>query len=301
MKESNSLLKSLKNPTVRAAYIFILPSLILIFVFRILPIFLSIWISMVDFSISTPISSKFVGLENFREAVKDKYLWDALKNTAEYSVGTVIPGILLGLIFALIISEGWFKYSGLIRSIYFIPVILSTTIAGLIFSWLYHPSFGLLNYILSFFKIPPKAWLGDPILALPCVMIMAVWKGLGYNITIWTAGLLGIPSEYRDAARVDGCNWWKEFWYIRAPLLKPVLLFLTVLGFINSFQSFEAIYVMTGGGPIYKTRVIVYYLWQNAFQWLRFGYAAAIAWLLFLILVSLTYFQFKMYGKEEGL
>ena len=301
MKKDGNSIRALKDPKIRAAYIFILPSLLLIIIFRIVPIFLSIWLSMTEFNIANPATSKFVGLENFKEMLEDKYLWQALKTTVYYSLGTVFPGILLGLFFALIISEGWFKFASTARVIYFTPVILSTTIAGLIFSWIYHPSFGLLNYFLSFFNIPSKAWLGDPKLALSCVMVMIVWKGLGYNITIWTAGLLGIPSEYRDAAKVDGCTWWQEFLHIRAPLLKPVLLFLTVLGFIGSFQSFDAIYVMTGGGPIHTTRVIVYYLWQNAFQWLKLGYASAIAWLLFIVLIGLTYLQFKSYGKEAEL
>ena len=227
----------MKDPKVRAAYLFILPSLILIVVFKIVPIFMSGWLSMTEFNISDPSASEFIGLGNFKELMQDKYFWMALKTTVYYSLGTVFPGIILGLAFALIISEKWFKYKNTARAIYFVPVILSTTIAGLIFSWIYHPSFGLLNYFLTFFNIPPRAWLGEPKLALPSVMVMTIWKGLGYNMTIWAAGLLSIPSEYSDAAKVDGCTWWQEFRYIKAPLLKAVFLFLAVLGIINSFQS----------------------------------------------------------------
>ena len=130
------------------------------------------------------------------------------------------------------------------------------------------------------------------------VIIMVIWKNLGYNVTIWSAGLLSIPLEFRDAAKIDGASWFKEFWYIRFPILRPVLLFLSVLGFLGSFQGFEAIYVLTAGGPIHSTRVIVLYLWENAFQWMEMGYASSIAWVLFLILIGLTYLQFKSMGRQ---
>lgn len=169
----------------------------------------------------------------------------------------------------------------------------------MVWSWLYSPTLGLFNYVLSALGLPTQKFLGDPRTAMNCIVVMVIWKGLGYNVTIWSAGLLSLPMEHREAARIDGANWMQEFWYVRLPQLKPVMIFLTVLGFIGSFQSFDAIYMMTNGGPMRSTQVIVYYLWKTAFEDLKMGYASAIAWLLFIILISLTAIQFRLYGRKE--
>ncbi len=282
-----------------APFAFITPALVLLVVFRIVPMFQSAQLSLTKFKIMNPSASEFVGLENFVRLFQDQYVGQALWNTLYYACGTVVSGLLISLAFALIITERWFKFQSLARVIFFLPVVLSLTIAGLIFSWLYHPSFGLLNYVLHSLGLRDVQWLGDPKMAMLSVIIMVVWKNLGYNITIWSAGLLSIPLEYRDAARIDGASWFKELWYIRLPVLRPVVLFLAVLGFLGSFQGFESIYVLTQGGPVHATRVIVFYLWQNAFQWYEMGYASAIAWLLFVILVGLTYVQFRTMGRKE--
>jgi multiple sugar transport system permease protein len=185
--------------------------------------------------------------------------------------------------------------------IIFIPFVISMTIAGLLWSWLYSPTVGLFNFVLAFLHLPTLTFLGDPRIAMLCIIVMAVWKGLGYNVTIWSAGILGLPKDFHDAAVIDGANFAQEFFLIRLPLLRPVLMFLTVLGFIGSFQSFDAVYVLTQGGPINRTRVLVFYLWQNAFQQIKMGYASTIAWLLFVILIVLTYLQFRGYGRQEVL
>ncbi len=282
-----------------APLVFILPAVVLLLVFRVLPIFQSAQLSLTEFKILNPALSKFVGLDNYVRLFQDRHVAEALWNTVTYSVGSVIPGMLISLLYALIITERWFRFQSFARVVFFLPHVLSITIAALMFSWMYHPSFGLFNFILHGIGLRDVQWLGDPNTAMLSVIIMVVWRGLGYNITIWSAGLLSIPLEYRDAAKIDGASWLKEFWYVRFPMLRPVFLFLAVLGFLNTFQGFESIYVLTAGGPANATRVIVFYLWQNAFQWMEMGYASAIAWILFVILISLTYLQFKLMGRHE--
>jgi len=282
-------------------YLFIAPSLTVLFVFAVVPIFLAIRLALLDYNVINPALSKYIGLVNFRKLFHDPYVWQALWNTAYFSFGTVVPGIVISLIFSLIMTEKWFRFPQFARVIVFIPFIISMTIAGLLWSWLYAPTVGVFNYILTSLGLPAQAFLGDPRIAMLCIIIMAVWKGLGYNVTIWCAGILGLPKDYHDAAVIDGASFAQEFFLIRLPLLRPVLMFLTVLGFIGSFQSFDAIYVLTQGGPLNRTRVLVFYLWQNAFQQIKMGYASTIAWLLFVILILLTYVQFRGYGRQEVL
>lgn len=280
-------------------YLFIAPSIVILLVFSIIPIFISAYLAMVDFKVINPAASEFVGLANFRKLFHDPFVREALLNTFQYSLTSVIPGLALSLAFALIVTEDWFRLQKLFRAVTFIPYILSMTICAMVWSWLYSPTLGLFNYVLSALGLPTQKFLGDPRTAMNCIVVMVIWKGLGYNVTIWSAGLLSLPMEHREAARIDGANWMQEFWYVRLPQLKPVMIFLTVLGFIGSFQSFDAIYMMTNGGPMRSTQVIVYYLWKTAFEDLKMGYASAIAWLLFIILISLTAIQFRLYGRKE--
>jgi len=170
------------------------------------------------------------------------------------------------------------------------------TVVSLIFIWIYNPSYGALNAILNTLGLPSVMWLG-PQLAMPMVIIMSIWKSLGYYMVIYLAGLTSIPQQLYEAAELDGATKLQQFKSITIPLLVPVTLFLSVLGIIGAFQVFDQIYVLTAGGPMNKTTVVVYYIWQNAFQKFKMGYASAIAWVLFIIMFSLTVAQFKLYGK----
>jgi len=174
-------------------------------------------------------------------------------------------------------------------------------ISGLVWSYIYQPDFGILNLILRTLHLPEQKLLGQPKMAMWAVIIMVVWRDLGYRVTIWSAGILSISKDYTDAARIDGASWLQEILFIKLPLLKPVAMFLTVLGIIGSFQAFESVYVLTSGGPARGTEVIVYNLWRMAFANNNIGYASAIAWLLFVILISFTLFQIKLlYGEEDA-
>lgn len=293
------MLRSLFSKRWIYAYMFIAPAIILLIIFKIAPIFQTAWLSVMKYDIVNTANSQFVGLKNFQRLLGDRYILADLWHTVQYSLGTVIPGMVLSLLLSLILTERWFKGGNVARAMLFVPYVISVTIAGLIWSYIYNPTFGVLNYMLSWFGIPPQPWIGHPSTAMNCLIVMAIWKSLGYNITIWTAGLTGISAEYRDAARVDGASYLEELFYIRLPLLKPVILFLGVLGFINSFQSFDAIYVMTNGGPVRSTEVIVYYLWKAAFKDYNFGYAAVISWIVFVILIVLSLLQMKLFGRED--
>jgi len=281
-----------------APYVFLFPAITVILIFRIAPIFYSAWLSFVKYNMVSPELSKGVGFANFQRILTDSFVWNGLASTVYYAVGTLLIGLLLSLLFAILICEPWMKFSSGIRSALFIPYILSVTITGLIWSFMYQPSFGLFNYILNRLGLPDQRWTADLKQAMPSVIAMVVWRDLGYRITIWSAGLLSISKDYTEAARIDGASWLKELWYIRLPLLRPVTMFLTVLGLIGAFQAFESVYVMTGGGPANRTKVFVLYLWETAFGKMNMSYAAAMAWILFIILVILTLIQLKVQDRE---
>jgi multiple sugar transport system permease protein len=281
-----------------APYLFILPAIALTIVFRIIPIFYSLWLSFIKYQIINPSMSKFVGIANYAKLFRDTFIGSGLINTAYYAFGSLIPGLILSLLFAILISERWFRGGAFVRSALFVPYVLSITITGLIWSYMYQPSFGLFNYLLGQFGLPQQKWTADLNQAMPSIIAMVIWRDLGYRVTLWCAGLQSVSPEYTEAARIDGATWLQELWYIRLPLLKPVTMFLTVLGLIGSFQAFDSIYVMTMGGPANRTRVLVFHLWQTAFNKMDMGYASAIAWLLFVILITLTLIQFKLQDKE---
>ncbi|MFC4306656.1 carbohydrate ABC transporter permease [Cohnella boryungensis] len=285
------------NPT---PYFFLAPSLIILCVFTVYPILQAVRLSFLDYNFVNPDQSEYIGLENFKELfASDRYFWPSLGQTVYYSFGSLIPALLLSLVISLIITESWFAMQKAMRVFYFLPVILSITIAGLIFSWIYNPDFGVLNYALSLVGLEPQSWLGNPKLAMVSIIMMVIWKTLGYNITVWSAGLLAMPGAVREAAKIDGANYWRELYHIRLPLMKPIIMFLMILGLIGAFQSFDAIYVMTQGGPMHKTQVVGYYIWQAAFRDMRIGYASSISWVLFVILIGFTMLQFRWLGREE--
>jgi len=294
----SELIRVLKTPRIRAGYLFIAASVGLVITFRIIPILFAIRISFMKYNVINPAMSKYVGLYHYKKLLSDRLIWIALWNTTYYTIGAVFGGLALGLLIALIIRAEWFKLKNSMRIIYFIPVLLSMTVAALMWSWLYHPSFGLLNKYITSIGLPPQNWLGNPKLVMPSIILMSIWKGLGFNVIVLLAGLLAIPAYCYEAAELDGASKFQQFFRITLPLLKPTLMFLTIMGIIWSYQVFDQVYIMTAGGPVHKSLVITYYLWQNAFQWMKMGYGTAIAWLLFGVLIFFTLFQIKLYGEE---
>ena len=272
------------------AYILILPTIIGLIVFTASPVLASLYYSFTRWNLlSTP---KWQAFDNYIELItEDPLFWITIKNTAYYVVGTVPTGTVLALGLAIALNQK-IRLVAVFRTIYFLPVVSSVVAISVLWLWLYQSDFGLVNEMLRFFGFRGVRWLSSVTWAMPAIMIMSIWHGLGYNIVIFIAGLQGIPQDYYEAATVDGANSWHKFINITIPLLSPVTFFVLTLSVITSFQVFAQAYVMTQGGPVNATKTIVYYLFQQGFVNFHMGYASALAYVLFVIIVSLTMFQF---------
>jgi multiple sugar transport system permease protein len=286
----------LKRQDWLAAAIFLAPNMIGLIVFILIPVVAGLLISFTEWDLLSP--PEFVGLQNYADLLTDDPLfWHTLKNTVLYSL-MVIPGgmiISLGLALAL---NGKLKGTALYRTIYFLPYVCSGISIALIWRWIYQPDFGLLNSILTTAGLPRYGWLTDRNMALFSVAIVAIWQSMGYNMVIFLAGLKGIPSMYYEAAQIDGASPWQVFRRITLPLLTPTLFFVLTISLIASFQVFAFVFVMTEGGPGDATQVYVYYLWENAFTYFKMGYASAMAYILFIIMLVITLLQVRLLGRR---
>jgi ABC-type sugar transport system permease subunit len=238
----------------------------------------------------------FVGLANFRELAHDPLFWTTLRNTALYT--TYVPitmAAALGLALLLNRRRGGER---LLRTVVFLPFVTSAVAIALVWQWMFNPDFGLVNYLLGLLGIPALDWLGSPHLALLAIILVTVWTQVGYQMVVFLAGLQGIPQSYHDAALVDGATPWQRFRHVTLPLLRPVVLFVLVTGIISGFQVFTLVYMMTEGGPLHSTDVIVYRIYQTAWEFLRFGSASAMALVLFGVLLVVTAVQFRLLGKR---
>jgi multiple sugar transport system permease protein len=272
-------------------YLFVAPLIFGLIIFTYGPVLAAFGLSFTkgDY-ISTP---RWIGLDNYNALLDDKLFWQSLRNTLYYVAGVVPAGMVLSLLLALAMNQ---KLRGIVffRTIFFLPTISSSVAISLMWLWIYNPEFGVLNFLLRQFDIRGPAWLSSPEWAMPAVMVMAVWRGLGYNMLIYLAGLQGIPEVYYEAAEIDGAGKWAKFWNITVPLLSPTTFMLLILSVIGAFQVFEYTYVMTGGGPVYATLTMVLYVYNNAFRDFEMGYASALAYVLFFILLGLTVIQFRL-------
>lgn len=249
-------------------------------------------ISLTNWDILTP--PTWAGLGNYRTMfLEDDKFGQTLLNTLYFSLGVVPLGTALSLLAALVMNQG-IKGQNFFRTIYFLPTVSSGIAIALLWGWLYNNQFGLINYLLEGIGLPKVSWLGDKRFAMPAIIIMSIWRGLGYNMVLFLAGLQGIAQEYYEAAKIDGANRWQNFWHITLPLLSPTTFLVLVLSMIGSFQVFEATYVMTQGGPNYATYTMVLYIFFSGFQWFRMGYASALAYMLFAIILILTLLQVRL-------
>jgi multiple sugar transport system permease protein len=274
------------------------PTVIIGGVFLLLPILFSLYLSLHRWSILDP-SQPFVGVANYQRLVTSAEFWQALRNTALYTAGTVVVGGALSLALAILLDQ---PIRGLTfyRTAYFMPVVTSTVAVAIVWTWIYNPQYGLLNDLLRRVGLPTTNWLADPRWALVGITIMGIWKTAGYNMVIFLAGLQTIPDIYYEAARIDGAGLWHRLRHITLPMLRPTTAFVIITSTIFSFQVFGPVYVMTGGGPMRSTTVIVYYLYQRAFEFREMGYASAVAWVLFLVLFSLSLLQFRYARSAVG-
>jgi multiple sugar transport system permease protein len=278
-----------------AGYLFLAPSLVHLMLFVVGLMVASAVYSTWQWDLLTP--PVFVGLRNYLDLAKDPLFWLSLRNTLYFVALTIPPGIALSLGLALAVNT---KLKGMVffRSAYFLPFIVSAVAVAVVWRWLYNADFGLLNWLIGLVGFGKVDWLNNPSAAMPAVAAMFVWKNLGWNMTLFLAGLQGIPQHLYEAAALDGANRWQQFRHITWPLLMPTTFFVTVTSVIGNFQVFDAIYLMTQGGPGRSTTVYNYLLYNQAFQFFNMGYAAAMAWVLCLILAILIFIQFRVLGRR---
>ena len=295
MFKSRGTLRGRRRLEELTAWLFISPVVLGILIFTVYPVLFSLYVSFTRWNlISAP---KWRGVGNYVELfTNDRFFYGTLRNTAIYAVGTVTVGIALGLFFAVLLNQG-IRGQLVYRAIYFVPVVAPTVALALLWGYLYSPNFGLFNSLLRMIGIQGPNWLGTSKWALPSVMFEAIWAGLGFTIVIFLAGLQGISQEYYEAAEIDGANFIQKFYYITMPLLSPTTFFVLVTGVIGALQVFDLPYIMTGGGPANATQTVMMYLYALAFRLQKMGLAASLGYILFIIIMILTFINFKVGRK----
>ncbi len=279
----------------RWAWLFLAPTLIGLAVLSAGPIVAAFAISLTSWDLLTP--PTFVGVDNFTHLLSDERFLTALRNTTFFTLTSVPLGTILGLGIALALNQ---RLRGIswIRTAYFLPVVTSTVAISLVWSWIYSPDRGPLNAVIEAFGLPGQKWITDPFWAMPAIVVMSVWQGLGITVIIFLAGLQGISEEYYDAASVDGAGAFARLRRITLPLLTPSIFFTGILALIDSFQVFDQIYVLARPGrPTDATVTLVYMIYENGFQNFKMGYGAAAAWILFIIVAVLTMVYFKLQNR----
>jgi multiple sugar transport system permease protein len=288
-------LRSRRRRESALAFAFLAPSILHLVVFTATPILFAAYLSTHRWDIVVP-DQPFVGLENFREMFRDPAFWNALGNTFLFSLNVPL-GMAVALGVALILHNR-LRGLGFLRALYFLPSVSSFVAIALVWMWIYHPSFGAANVLLGMVGLPPLDWLNSSQTAMLSLVLFSVWLGIGTQMVIFLAGLQGIPGELYDAARIDGAGAFQRFRKVTLPLLKPTTFFILVTSLISSFQVFTTVYVMTAGGPVGSTDVIVYHIYKAAWEQLRMGYASAVSWVLFLLIMAATWIQFKTVGSD---
>lgn len=273
------------------AYGFVAPALSAIGVFFFLPVAAALLLSLTDFDIygiANRSNVRFIGGDNYRRLVAEPLFWVALRNTTYFVVVAGPVGVLLSLVAAVLVNEHTVRFKELFRTALFVPVVTTLVAVAIVWRYLYHPRFGLLNWGIGLFGIAPIDWLGDPRWAMPAIILMAVWKNLGFNMVIFLAGLQSIPERLYEAASIDGAGRWQQLRYVTLPALAPTFVFVTVMTAIGYLQLFAEPYVMTQGGPSNSTLSLVLWMYQEGFRWWNLGYATAIAFVLFAIILIVT-------------
>ncbi len=272
------------------AWIFLTPALILLGIFLFFPIAYLFGLSFTTGSLSAT-GAQWVGGRNYLRLLVDPDFWHIMGNTAYFTLATVIPTIIMPLGLAVLLNQS-LAGRGLLRTAYFLPSITSLVAVGLGFRWLFQ-SQGPVNSSLIALGIDPIPWLNSTTWAMPVLILLSIWKQLGFNLIVFLAGLQAIPASLYEAAELDGANDWQQFWHITLPGLQPTLIFASVTTAIFTLRSFEQVYIITGGGPLNSTNLLVYYIYQEAFARFDFGYAAAAATVLLVIALVLVYLQLK--------
>lgn len=278
-------------------YLFIAPMVIDFLVFTAYMVVYAVRLSFQDLQ-----AGKFVwvGLDNYRSIITDPLTWNAMRNTVVYTVAVVVLGLGVALILSELIFQRGSRTQVFFKSAFYLPGVVSSIVVALVWTWIFNPFYGLLNALTSLAGIPKQNWLGNPDLALASLILMAIVGGGGGSIVLICASMGGIPTELYDAATIDGASQWSRFTRVTVPLLRPTLLYLFVIGFIGNFQVFDQIYVMTAGGPGYPpaTDTIGYRIYAMAFVSTRFGGAAALSLILFVVILVFSVAQFRIFAAE---
>lgn len=281
-------------------YIFIMPFILGVLCWLVIPGGVATWLSFQEWNLISP--AKFAGLKNFQKLFEDPLFLQALKVTTNYTLISVPLSMVLGFALALLMNQ---RVRGIryFRTIYYLPSIVPAVASAVLWAWIFNSEFGLLNTVLRMFGMPKVNWLLDTKWAMPAMILMSLWT-LGAGMVIYLAGLQGIPQDYYEAAEIDGAGRWAKLWSITIPLMSPVIFFTLIIGIIGSFQVFTAGFLLTDGGPQNATLFYTLYIYRNAFRYFEMGYAAALAWVLFFIILVLTLLVVRYLGArvyyEEG-
>ena len=296
----SGLLGYIRQEQARYGTLFVLPSLLFFLVFIAWPVAYSFYLGFFDWSPLQPRPTP-VGLANYQELFSSASFLRAIVNTITFTLGVLVVTVVGSLSLALALNQG-LRGTAIFRALYYSPVVTSLVATAVIWLWILDPQFGIVNQALRGLGLPAPGWASDAAWAMPTVIVTFAWREVGYFTVIYLAGLQGIPTELKEAARIDGCGAWRVFRHITVPLLMPTTLFVLVLSVIRATQNaFGVIYVMTSGGPVEATNVVVLYLYQQAFQFFRMGYASAVAYVLFAMIFLATLIQFRLLGRRSEL
>ena len=267
---------------------FVAPALVLIVVFFLGPVIASIGLSFTDFDLYALAdwhAARWIGLRNYARVLHEPLFWQALRNTLYFALvgGPLTVAVSLGA--ALLVNARGVRWKGVARTVFFAPFVTTLVAVAIVWRYLYHPRYGLLNWLLGHVGVHPIDWLGDPHWAMPAIILLATWKNFGYNMLICIAGLQSVPRDLYEAAELDGAKAWQRFRHVTLPLLGPTLFFVSIVTMIGYLQLFSEPYVMTRGGPLRATTSLVLYMYEEGFRWWRLGNAAAIAFLLFILIL----------------
>lgn len=290
MEKFKKIFGNLTNNERFAGWVFILPALVGTLIFIIIPVICSFGLSFAKWDLLNPI--QFVGLTNYREIFSEALFYKILLNTVVFALATSVLGVIIPLVLACILNSK-IRGAEFYKTAYFLPFITPMIVIGVVWEWIFDPNIGLLNHVLHLHI----NWLYDTHFAMPALIIVSVWKLIGYNMVIFLSSLSGISQSMFEAAKIDGANELQTFKNVTVPLLSPTIFFVVIITAISSFQVFDLIYLMTQGGPLNSTNVLVYAIYQNAFEYFNIGKASAIAYVLFVIILVLTLVQWNLRKK----
>ena len=279
----------------RAGYLFVSLSVLLIALFTIWPVVMALYLSLTNYDVLS--RQDWVGFSNYQKLWNNELFWRSLENTAIYAFGTIPVRMAIALTIAVALNRS-FRGRSILLSLYYVPVVTATVAIAIVWQEMYDPNYGAMNHILSLVGLPRIGWLGDPNWAMFSIILTSVWRNIGTSLVIFLAGLQGIPEQYYEAAQIDGAGRWHQFIHLTWPLLQPTTFFIFVTSTIAAFQVFEQVLVMTNGGPASATTTVVHQVYNTAFQSLQMGYASAMAFALFLVILSISMINVRLFRSD---